>query len=45
VAQLPFAANWRSSGRARTMGSPTMKFGWRGRGGPSVRRPGGGAES
>jgi hypothetical protein len=45
VAQLPFAIHWRSSGRARTMGSLTMEFEWRWRGGPAVRHPGGGAES
>jgi hypothetical protein len=45
VAQLPFAMHWRSSGRARTLGSPTMEFKWRGRGGPAVGRPGNDAES
>jgi hypothetical protein len=45
VAQLPFAAHWRSSGKVRTLGSLAMEFEWRGRGGPAVGRPGSGAES
>jgi hypothetical protein len=45
VAQLPFAAHWRSFGRARAMASPVMEFEWRGRGGPVFGRPSGDAES